>query len=393
MICTEHGRMNCNNYLRVRKMETCDDLQSEMVCTDKVQSTNKVKSKKKVRHNALAIDPPKLTYMLMIVNGVVFIVVYLAGGLGIPHLVQVGAMFDSLIIAGEYWRLFTSMFLHFGLYHLVMNMLSLLFIGSTIESSYGKSRMLLIYTISGMLGGIASFVFSSSVSAGASGAIFGLFGAFLFLGVVQEKIGAKINILPFAVIIGVNLGYGFFDGSSDNAAHIGGFIGGFFVAASVGCKGIRNVIRQIAAVVTTITIAGIGLFYGIEQGVSEQDYETTVALATDALENEDDPALAKRYLDAFIEANDGNKSPEIYLTYGTIYLTEGNFQSAIEMFETCIKEDPEMELAHYYLSSAYKMTSDYARAENAINQLIALNPSHVGYQRELESIETLKNGE
>lgn len=374
-------------------MGTCDDLQSEMVSTNKLQRTSKVKSKKKVRNYALAINPPKLTYTLMIVNVVVFIVVYLAGGLGISYLVQVGAKFDPLIIAGEYWRLFASIFLHFGLYHLVMNMLSLLFIGSTIESSYGKVRMLLIYTISGMLGGIASFVFSSSVSAGASGAIFGLFGAFLFLWVVQEKIGAKINILPFVVIIAINLGYGFFDGSSDNAAHIGGFIGGFLVAASVGCKGIRNVIRQTAAVVTTIAIAGIGLFYGIEQGVSKQDYETTVALAADALENEDDPVLAKKYLDAFIEANDGIKSPEIYLTYGTIYLTEEDFQSAIEMFETCIKQDPKTELAHYYLSSAYKMTNNYDRAEETINELIALNPSHVGYKRELEAIETLKNSE
>nr|WP_054752968.1 rhomboid family intramembrane serine protease [Piscibacillus salipiscarius] len=97
-----------------------------------------------------------------------------------------GLKFNPFIAQGEYWRIITSMFLHIGLIHLLMNMIALYYLGEVTEKIYGTKRFLVIYFIAGIFGSIASFATNDSVSAGASGAIFGLFGALLFLGCIIE---------------------------------------------------------------------------------------------------------------------------------------------------------------------------------------------------------------
>ena len=100
-------------------------------------------------------------------------------------LILFGAKYNPLILEGEWWRLITPMFLHIGLIHLVMNSFALYYLGTAVERIYGRYRFLFIYLFAGFAGTLASFLFSpDSISAGASGGIFGLFGALLFFGIL-----------------------------------------------------------------------------------------------------------------------------------------------------------------------------------------------------------------
>jgi len=124
-----------------------------------------------------------LTYTLIIVNIVIYLYTALLSGnlvdIDTRVLVKLGALYGPLVIErGEWWRLLTAMFLHGGMTHLLMNMYSLYLIGRGVEQYFSKSAYLSLYLFSGLFGGIVSlYVHPNAVGVGASGAIFGLFGA------------------------------------------------------------------------------------------------------------------------------------------------------------------------------------------------------------------------
>ena len=125
---------------------------------------------------------PIITYAIIAICVLLFIMMYIFGN-GTNDLIKYGANYDILTRNGEYYRLFTCMFLHIGIWHLACNMYSLYVIGREVESLFGKWKYLIIYILSGICGSVLSLAFShNSVSAGASGAIFGLLGALLYFG-------------------------------------------------------------------------------------------------------------------------------------------------------------------------------------------------------------------
>lgn len=149
-----------------------------------------------------------------------------------------GAMdWTDVVEKGQYYRLFTSMFLHFGAEHLLQNMLILLVIGCRLERITGKLSYLLIYIGSGLIGAVTSIIFTlganpNTVSAGASGAIFGVMGGLLcciLIDVIQKKRYRveEIGLTGMIFMVCSALSYGFFTTGVDNAAHVGGLVGGF----------------------------------------------------------------------------------------------------------------------------------------------------------------------
>ncbi|MBP1744795.1 MAG: conserved rane protein (rhomboid family), partial [Firmicutes bacterium] len=141
-------------------------------------------------------------------------------------LVFLGAKVNSLIAAGEIWRLATCMFLHGGIFHLALNMYSLYAVGPVIENFFGKKKYTAIYFISGICSSLLSFYMTPEISIGASGAIFGVLGACLVFAVkMKNRIGKDFMINVIAVI-GINLFLGFSVSMVDNFGHIGGLIGG-----------------------------------------------------------------------------------------------------------------------------------------------------------------------
>lgn len=200
------------------------------------ESFNKSKRVEKI----FSMKEPVLTYAFMAVCIFLFLVLVLSGNnlmeISAASLVDFGGNVGYYTKNGEYFRLFSCIFLHAGIIHLLCNMYSLYVVGPQVESFYGKLKYLLIFLISGISGSILSLAFSPDnvVSVGASGALFGVLGAVCYFGYhYRVYLGnvLKSQIIP---IILLNLMIGFMVSGIDNFAHIGGLIGGIFTAIAVG---------------------------------------------------------------------------------------------------------------------------------------------------------------
>ena len=183
---------------------------------------------------------PYVTYALLIINVIIFILMYIIGdgSEDINTLVNFGALAKDLVFNGEYYRLITSAFIHIGVIHLIFNMYALYILGKDIESYFGSIKYTFIYLTSALIGSLLSLVFMTdySVSAGASGAIFGLMGSLLYFGYnyrVTLNNSITKQILP---IIFLNLLIGFTSSGINNYAHIGGLLGGYIASMVVGVK-------------------------------------------------------------------------------------------------------------------------------------------------------------
>ena len=186
-------------------------------------------------------EPKKMiiTPILIALCVLVFISMYIWGN-GSENTITLllfGANFRPLVQAGEIWRLATSMFLHIGIIHLVVNMYSLYIIGKQLESFLGRWKFLIVYLGSGILGSFLSVVVHSSISAGASGAIFGLLGSLLYFGYhYRLYLGTVLRTQVIPVII-INLLIGFMLPGIDNFCHIGGLVGGYLLTMVLGVPG------------------------------------------------------------------------------------------------------------------------------------------------------------
>jgi len=178
-----------------------------------------------------------MTVLLVLVNVIVFLVLSMQGMTeDAEFLLRHGAMYVPYVAeGGEVYRLFTCMFLHFGFEHLMNNMIVLLIVGWNLEQTVGKIKYLIIYMASGLCGNIISAIWDISageyaVSAGASGAVFGLIGALLYVAIRNRGSIGEISGRGVVFMIVLMLYYGFANTGVDNAAHIGGLLSGFLFA-------------------------------------------------------------------------------------------------------------------------------------------------------------------
>lgn len=180
---------------------------------------------------------PVVTYSLIIINVLLFLITNIVGNsMSVKTLVDFGALYTPLVKAGEYYRLITCSFLHIDIFHLFFNMYALYIVGSQLESFYGKSKFIIIYFFSALMGSLFSCLFTDAVSVGASGAIFGLFGALIYFGNhYKVYLGNVIHsqIIPLLLF---NFALGFILSGIDISAHIGGLIGGYLISMALGVK-------------------------------------------------------------------------------------------------------------------------------------------------------------
>ncbi|MDD4036569.1 MAG: rhomboid family intramembrane serine protease [Bacilli bacterium] len=228
--------------------------------TREINSKNESDAKK--TNDVFAPKKPYLTYTLIFINILVYLLMTFLGrgSTDIPTLLYFGALYSPLVRAGEYYRLITNAFLHIGLIHLFFNNYVLYIVGSQIESFYGRFKFIIIYLVSALFGSLMSMIFTEAVSAGASGAIFGLLGSLLYFGYhyrVYLGNAMRSQIVPLIIF---NLLLGFVLPGIDNAAHIGGLIGGVLASAAVGVKYKGSSFEKINGAVMSI-IALIFLVY------------------------------------------------------------------------------------------------------------------------------------
>lgn len=190
------------------------------------------------REKYMKNNKPIITYILIFINIVMFVLMYMLGN-GSENtntLIDFGANYILLTKAGEYYRLITSGFLHIGVIHLLLNMYSLYIVGTQVEYFYGKVKYIIIYLFSLIMGSLFTVALSSvnTVSAGASGAIFGLLGSILYFGVKYRGYIGNSLINQIVPVVALNLIIGFTTPGIGNAAHIGGLVGGYLISMAVG---------------------------------------------------------------------------------------------------------------------------------------------------------------
>ena len=177
---------------------------------------------------------------IIMINILVFIFIQQTSIFGETEKAMTGGALSwyGVVKEGEYYRVFTSMFLHSDFSHLANNMLVLFFVGDNLERAAGKARYILIYFGSGIIAGISSIVYNMrnddiyiyTLSVGASGAIFGIVGAMVYILIINKGHLEDISIIQIVLFAAFSLYGGFTSVNVDNAGHIGGFVAGLILA-------------------------------------------------------------------------------------------------------------------------------------------------------------------
>ena len=185
----------------------------------------------------------RVTLALAVINVGVHIVLSILGSTqSAQFMAEHGACYVPWITQrGEYWRLFTSMFMHFGVVHLLYNMLCLVTLGDLLEKVTGPVRYIVIYLLGGLAGNLLSVYVQMrtgnyAVSAGASGAIFAVIGALLVVVIRRHGRLGQIRLERMLLMTALMIAQGFVEAGTDSMAHVGGAIGGFVLAFLLGAR-------------------------------------------------------------------------------------------------------------------------------------------------------------
>jgi rhomboid protease GluP len=218
---------------------------------------------------------PPLTTALLLVNGAFFLAMTLSGGTEVPAILTLfGAKVGGLIDEGQYWRVLSSAYLHIGPVHLLVNGYALYLLGRFVERAYGPRRTLILYTAAALGGGILSTLASPVLSAGASGAIFGLLGVTLLFALRNwSKLPPEVRRQRFLVVwflllpfFAASIAFSTASDMVDNWAHLGGLLGGVLVALLFGNPAQHRPVSRAADRVATagavaagaLTLASLG---------------------------------------------------------------------------------------------------------------------------------------
>lgn len=326
------------------------------------------------------------TYVFIALQVIMFFILEWNGGsTNTLTLIQYGAKFNPLILQGEWWRFFIPIILHIGFLHLLMNTFALYYLGLLVEKLYGSFRFLLIYIFAGFAGSLASFLFSPSVSAGASGAIFGCFGALLYFGKVHPHLFFRTIGVNVLTVIAINLAFGFVVPNIDNAGHIGGLIGGFSAASIVHLPRERRRPGQWFAALLTAVVTFVCLYIGFQRTPADQ---AQLVLA-----------LSKQYIDeqkyeeaehmlATISEQDARADQADFLR-AYIRIQQKDYDAAKRYLYDALEKNDRFHEALYYLALLYAEEKNYEQAKQAVKRALQLNPNDEQYKRLLRELEQL----
>ncbi|NLI61013.1 MAG: rhomboid family intramembrane serine protease [Clostridiales bacterium] len=311
---------------------------------------------------------PYVTYIILGINIVLWLLMSFIGLImGWNQSLQLfyfGAKVNELVVQGEYWRLFTAMFLHIGLLHLFFNSYALYLYGPAVEKLFGKVKFLVIYIVSGLMGSLLSYLFSPNPAAGASGAIFGLMGSLLYFRKEKRNLFQRIFGPGLLMIIGINLMYGFIQPGIDNWGHIGGLLGGFLTGNALGLYRVRDKEygKKILIWLLILLIFTLGLGYG------KFKYSKSIYLsqAYEAAQR-GDIGTAKAYIENLSSRD--YKDPQVQKIIEAVYiedinnkLSQGQLDEALGSVNTLIDYYPNEANYYYYRGQVYEVLEDYEKA-------------------------------
>ncbi|WLR56345.1 rhomboid family intramembrane serine protease [Mesobacillus subterraneus] len=298
-------------------------------------------------------------------------------------LIKFGAKFNPLILEGEWWRFFTPIIIHIGLLHLFMNTLALYYLGTMVERLYGNLRFLFIYIFSGFAGVLASFIFSPNLSAGASGAIFGCFGALLYFGVAKPRLFWRTLGLNILVVLGINLAFGFTIPGIDNAGHIGGLVGGFASAGILHLPKKKRPLLQSAFLVVSVAAVFLSMQYSFSGKANLVDESSILMLAQQHIKAEE-YEQANELLTDYRQLETLSSESLFMLSFTEIKL--GQLEDAKNNLLKVIDMSPDFHEAYYNLALIYFDEKDLDNAQTFAKKAVELNPGEDSYRKTLEQI-------
>ncbi len=352
-----------------------------------------------------------LTQILFGINIAVFLAMALSSGsvADFPGetLFHFGSNFGPYTLSGDWWRLFTYIFLHGSILHIAFNMWCLWDLGALAESLYGRSTFLAIYVITGIAGGIASVGWNPGVnSVGASGAIFGLAGALIasfYLGEFSlPRVAISGTLRSLLIFAGFNIFLGGMLGGVDNACHFGGLVSGLILGALIA-RIAPNPERPMnrVGVMFFVVVLLAGSAFGVRQwrGASlhfpraaldaQRHSEQKIADLQKKIEKQPSDAgahyeLAREYfrtghlfdgeneLKRLLELQPQNVPARIDL--GSAYLTQGDAKSAQEQFSKVAALEPNNVDAHAGLGLALAEQKNHAAAVDEYKAALKISP-------------------
>ncbi len=233
--------------LKTLTLKKTDDVENFIKLTNDINEKSEADNKEYER-----IFKPKrivITNILVVLNIIMF-----ALTMTIPKLANMFILNPTAVRNGEVYRLLTSTFMHASILHLVFNMYALSIIGKQVETFLGKSKFLLVYLFSGLTGSLLSSAITNSYSLGASGAIFGLMGSLLYFGYHYRLYLGSVLLGQIFPVIVINLVIGYITPSIDNAAHIGGLVGGLFLSMALGVNKDDERSSKVNGIITSLIL-------------------------------------------------------------------------------------------------------------------------------------------
>lgn len=279
------------------------------------------------------------------------------------QIIHWGGNYGPLTLGTEPWRLVTALFLHIGIFHLAANMWALFVLGRLAESLYGRWTYLSTYLLAGIGGSIASMLWNPmGVSAGASGAIFGVVGALIatfFVGKLPlPKENRRYILVTLVVFAGFDLIYGLWKAGVDNAAHIGGLTIGLMLGAALGHHlGSARPARVLRERVLLGAVMFVFLFAVVVWG--RNGYVTDVERARMLI---GEGAVAEGLRELQVAANRRPNEPYILLLMGDAYVKKGDFPKAEAAYKRITELRPQDPIGWSDLAGTYAAEKKFAES-------------------------------
>ena len=328
-----------------------------------------------------------ITYTLILINIVIWLcmILYL-NRFSDVKLLEIGGLVHFNVVHGEWYRLISSMFLHFNFEHILMNMLSLFSFGKIVESIIGSWRMLIIYIISGLYGNFVSLSFNTTtISVGASGAIFGLIGSIFVIMYLSKNFNKKM-IGQLLIALFVLIVFSLFMSNINIMAHLGGFISGVLITL-IGYyfKTQRSLFWSFLIVFLLIfIILQIRIFTISEDNIYDK-------LIRDEM-IKGNYSEAKNVVKQTL--NNNYADDETYYLSGLITATKSSQAEAVSEWERGLRKFPNSGVLNYELAIANRSLSDDKKALKYIKKAVAINPNnkkYVNLKKELSKSNDTKN--
>lgn len=328
-----------------------------------------------------------ITYTLILINIVIWLcmILYL-NRFSDVKLLEVGGLVHFNVVHGEWYRLISSMFLHFNFEHILMNMLSLFIFGKIVESIIGSWRMLIIYIISGLYGNFVSLSFNTTtISVGASGTIFGLIGSIFVIMYLSKNFNKKM-IGQLLIALVVLIVFSLFMSNINIMAHLGGFISGVLITL-IGYyfKTQRSLFWSFLIVFLLIfIILQIRIFTISEDNIYDK-------LIRDEM-IKGNYSEAKNVVKQTL--NNNYADDETYYLSGLITATKSSQAEAVSEWERGLRKFPNSGVLNYELAIANRSLSDDKKALKYIKKAVAINPNnkkYVNLKKELSKSNDTKN--